>query len=495
MNGDFQLQQVKVRMYRPGLGDCFLLTFQSTTGECRYMLIDCGVLQNTKGQEERLCKIIEDIRKQCRGKLHIVVATHEHEDHLSGFVMHRNKFKTEFEIGQVWLAWTEEKSDPDVAETYAAVRRMPLDVLEEVLQKYEGLPEEKIPEAVKSVKKIYDFISDGGMDSVKSLVHEPTYLHPQPDPEKGPSKVIVRDDFGGVRFHVLGPPENPKALGGSNLPQSKNQIYGGEPVRPATAFAAAVLNRRWGEQAAAASELDIKDLFKMCLPFDVTCQIAMEEARNDAFFIEHYGFEANEGPQGPQWRRIENDWMEAGTELALDLDTHTNNTSLVLAIELSPGGKVLLFPGDAQHGSWLSWANTPAGIDLLKRTVFYKVGHHGSNNATLISGGLDRMISPDLVAMLPVDPVRQPNFHLPDTTRLLPRIQKQAKGRVIQSCEGQTADEPCPCVEFKVPTGKPADMPEDEWGKFLDAISWDRSGETSLDETTDQLWVEYTICR
>ena len=59
--------------------------------------------------------------------------------------------------------------------------------------------------------------------------------------------------------------------------------------------------------------------------------------------------------------------------------------------QATPGGKVLLFAADAQRGSWISWAKgdwrdgerTIAAKDLLARTVLYKVGHHGSHNATL----------------------------------------------------------------------------------------------------------------
>jgi N-acyl-D-aspartate/D-glutamate deacylase len=40
---------------------------------------------------------------------------------------------------------------------------------------------------------------------------------------------------------------------------------------------------------------------------------------------------------------------------------------------------------------------------LLARTVLYKVGHHGSHNATLKERGLERMTSRRLVAMVPVD--------------------------------------------------------------------------------------------
>ena len=70
---------------------------------------------------------------------------------------------------------------------------------------------------------------------------------------------------------------------------------------------------------------------------------------------------------------------------------YTNNSSLVLAFELGKGGKVLLFAADAQRGNWASWAKKSfkdgAGKvsvrELLGRTVLYKVGHHGSHNATL----------------------------------------------------------------------------------------------------------------
>ena len=69
----------------------------------------------------------------------------------------------------------------------------------------------------------------------------------------------------------------------------------------------------------------------------------------------------------------------------------TNNSSLVLAIELVASGKVLLFAADAQTGNWSSWAgvnwddHTVHTDDLLARTVFYKVGHHASHNATLVA--------------------------------------------------------------------------------------------------------------
>ena len=74
-----------VRMYRQGLGDCFLLTFPRD-GPALYMLIDCGVLFGTEDQDERMQRGRGEYRRDDRGHIDILVATHEHWDHLSGFV-------------------------------------------------------------------------------------------------------------------------------------------------------------------------------------------------------------------------------------------------------------------------------------------------------------------------------------------------------------------------------------------------------------------------
>jgi hypothetical protein len=131
----------------------------------------------------------------------------------------------------------------------------------------------------------------------------------------------------------------------------------------------------------------------------------------------------------------------------LQLDSLTNNTSLVLAIELAPGGDVLLFAADAQVGNWLSWQSlswqvggkTVTGPDLLKRAIFYKVGHHGSHNATLKEQGLEEMVNLR-VAMIPVDhdmAVKKRWGRMP-LDELVAALAKQAKGVVLR------VDQPIP---------------------------------------------------
>jgi hypothetical protein len=120
------------------------------------------------------------------------------------------------------------------------------------------------------------------------------------------------------------------------------------------------------------------------------------------------------------WRDVSFDWLEAGGELAMRLQTGTNNTSLALAIEFVATGRVLLFPGDAEIGQWRSWHDaamtwtvpdgaghrTVTAKDLLSRTVLYKVGHHSSHNGTASASGLGHMSGGDLHALITLDLAR-----------------------------------------------------------------------------------------
>jgi hypothetical protein len=143
------------------------------------------------------------------------------------------------------------------------------------------------------------------------------------------------------------------------------------------------------------------------------------------------------------WRRIDGDWLGAAADLALQLDRGVNNTSLVLAFEFVETGRVALFVGDAQAGNWLSWqdvvfeedANPVKGPDLLRRTVYLKVGHHGSHNATLKAKGLELMTSPDLSAFIPVNEVHAKRIGWKDMplTDLVNALQAATRDRVIRA--------------------------------------------------------------
>ena len=90
-----------------------------------------------------------------------------------------------------------------------------------------------------------------------------------------------------------------------------------------------------------------------------------------------------------QWKHLrsrrDRDLLEELRELtrsalAVALEKAVNGTSLVLSFEV--GDAVLLFPADAQWGTWRRHARRRRGREPARAPTFCKVGHHGSHNAT-----------------------------------------------------------------------------------------------------------------
>ena len=102
--------QVRIRMYRQGLGDCFLVSFDKPGGrESTHIVIDCGVLTGSPDGPNRMRKVVEDFEAETGGVVHLLVATHEHSDHLSGFDRARDVWER-ITVEKTWLGWTEERT-------------------------------------------------------------------------------------------------------------------------------------------------------------------------------------------------------------------------------------------------------------------------------------------------------------------------------------------------------------------------------------------------
>ena len=91
------------------------------------------------------------------------------------------------------------------------------------------------------------------------------------------------------------------------------------------------------------------------------------------------------GGRAPNWARwivqsLRNARGDQLLELVRSLDTAMNNTSVILLFEC--GGMKFLFPGDAQIENWEYALAQDDLLALLKDVSVYKVGHHGSRNAT-----------------------------------------------------------------------------------------------------------------
>ena len=464
---------VKVRMYRQGLGDCFLLSFPTDTGRPFYMMIDCGVLLGTQDGADRMNQVVRDVIDVTEGQLDLLVATHQHWDHLSGFLQAKDLFAgpddkkprgkpTKLHVEQVWLAWTEDPTNR-LANHLRAQRRRREQALQATVQSLHAMSADlrreeaqragvvdgqmqavlagdqplsmKTALAAAQVEDVLGFFGAKGGGSTEDALQvvrdcsrrTPRFCRPQEAP-------IKLREIPGVRFFVLGPPENEKLIKRSDPSKRHSEVYeeADRALNLDNAFFAAALPGDTPESLREVSQ-----------PFDRCYQIPVEQARQGRFFQRHYYGEDPEPTRfrDQSWRWIQTDWLSMASQLALQLDNDTNNTSLALAIELVDSGKVLLFPADAQVGNWLSWSELSWTIDsrkitaedLLSRTVLYKVGHHGSHNATLRDQGLEKMQSEDLIALIPVDRAmaQKKRWNMPFPP-LFRRLLEKTNGRVLQ---------------------------------------------------------------
>lgn len=508
---------VTVRMYRQGHGDCFLLAFpRNGGGDPVYMMIDCGYKPGSQiSKKATATNVVKDIKAATGGRLDVVVVTHEHQDHVNAL----GKFK-DFEIGVVWLAWTEDPKDPDANE----LRRRHKDQLLGLLgarNQLQGLALGGNEGAAATQARLDELLmlELGGEDEIDKVAGSPLWLgfgaSGGTDPSKSQNKrametikeragrridyILPHDrimevpEAEGVRVFALGPPKTEDLLKDED-PRGDASFPGHElaGANSLSFFAAAGEDPSSDPGMPFAVEYGISkaDAFDV-VPFDRGDPA--EFMALSGFFREHYG----DGPvedddyqvaTNAQWRRIDEEWLHAAESFALKLNRGVNNTSLVLAFELTGTGKVLLFAGDAQNGNWNSWDDghwldgdkkiTPK--DLLGRTVLYKVGHHGSHNATLKGGrtseypslgwmGLGKYAD-EFTAMIPANrkwAMKKAKWNHP-LPAIKHALEEKASGRVLQ-------------LDTGLPE-QPGDVPDQEWLVFMERTK----------NTTD-LYIEYQV--
>ena len=393
--------RVKVRMYRQGLGDCFLITIPRKKGGPFYAVIDCGVILGTADASTMMREVVEHIITTTGGRIDLLAATHEHWDHISGFGQVKDLWtdKTRLKVDQVWLSWAEDSKDPLARKLRNERQAMRL-ALQAAAARMRAAGNS---EPAEDVTNLLSFFAAAGTTSdalevVKSLSKDLRFCTPSDKPVKIPGT--------DVRVYVLGPPPDEKFIKKYNPSKKEPETYHLD-----------AMNQYVASLTLTDSDPDT--------PFDEQFHIPMPVAQQMPFFQQYYWGEAEDLPdkslpdkgqartdpteRSQSWRRIDANWLDSSSSLALQLDSATNNTCLVLAFELA-NGDVLLFAADAQVGNWLSWQDLKwkvdgkevTGPDLLERTIFYKVGHHGSHNATLRELGLEKMSALKL-AFVPVD--------------------------------------------------------------------------------------------
>jgi hypothetical protein len=504
-------------MYRQGLGDCFLLAVREGESSTKYVLIDCGVHMRQTDGPARLTQVLNDLVTATGSRIDVVVATHEHADHLSGFVQKGSPFLTDgITIGEVWMAWTEKRGDRQadaLRRKRGAAQRVIKKAVQEARQRAgQGLygaalaghlehltdfddPDEgavEIDDVEKTVARLrancaFPTIADDppgdsdaeGLGATKKqkarassneLALALLTLKAGDNQAKfcEPGKVQTLSGLANLRAYVLGPPRS------DLLEKDKpSKIRGASEDDPGGAYKEVYIVASGGNRALALSprfeqtatagmlsdnwrfpfaeryrrRYDVKNGFDQNIsPPPALATPATRRFLKDSYFAPH-----------ADWRRIDGDWLGAAEQLALDLASDTNNTSLALAFEWGPAGsgRVLLFAADAQVGNWLSWRDQTYGkrklkVDnLLERVLLYKVGHHGSHNATVRRDPRDTSSSDplgapfglelmnDIIAMIPVDEAAAKK-EMPDPWKmphepLYRRLREKARRRVLRS--------------------------------------------------------------
>ena len=211
------------------------------------------------------------------------------------------------------------------------------------------------------------------LELLRSLVEEPSYLHRDQEAPLPASLVAA-----GLEARILGPPSREAAdfLGLNDLKKGIGQYLsaGGEDVTTAE-MRLEPFGSAWTLAPGRYPEAPLRE---------------WAHPSQDAGAL---------GAQRPVERvaQVISDVQPAMLlEVAKKFDKTLNNQSLVVLFTWR--GKKLLFAGDAQAGNWVHWLYdlekpsklggeqlAEASQALLGELDFYKVGHHGSTNATPIA--------------------------------------------------------------------------------------------------------------
>lgn len=475
---------VSVRMYNPGFGDCFLLAFPTKDERAFYMLIDCGVHHQFPHGKEKIRKVVADIAAATNKQIDLVVVTHEHSDHTSGFNYAREIFN-DISMENLWLAWTEDPTNELVKELKKSYG-MRIRAINTAIERL-NLSNSQFANRLKGILDFEIQVTNGisvnpSLDFLRTkskvkLEKPEDYRRPEESPLSLPN-------VDGVKISILGPPKKKEWI---KLIQSKSELYPElTATNEVTAFVVALLGL---DSKSRLNNMET-EIAQRSLPFDKIYHIKQEELGKkgyEQFFHDHYYTDED---KDASWRFIDNDWLFSTEQLALSINSYTNNTSLAFAIELTKTepNKVLLFVGDAQIGNWLSWIQPESvseesidtdsrALDLLRRVVLYKTGHHGSHNATPGRKGLELMESPDLVAMIPVNEqwAKEKMHWQHPADKIYNRLIDKTRGRVLRS----------DMIPINGSLLKPSLASEGEWEAYIEQIEWDNSGE--------QLWIQFTI--
>lgn len=348
-------KSVTIRSYQVGFGDSFLLSFDYGRRGEKHVLIDFGTTSLPKdAPKTRMMDIAKNIEERTGGALDAIVATHRHKDHISGFATRRKKGTGDIiralKPKVVVQPWTEDpKLDPHAAgpksrrrgasqrRRIAALAAMETIAVQaqDVAKRWRHLP--------KELKQQFSFLGENNISNasaVKNLMTMAKNVYVHAGRKSGLESVLP-----GVTVDVLGPPTVDQHA------KVKRQRHK-DP------------DEFWHLQAQG-------------MRF-----AGGGNGQPKGLFPNHVRSKGSNFPIDTRWlifhaRSLHGQQL---LQIVRMLDDAMNNTSVILLFRV--GNTRLLFPGDAQIENWEFALAQKKYSKALSQVNLYKVGHHGSLNAT-----------------------------------------------------------------------------------------------------------------
>lgn len=338
---------IEMRMYNVGFGDCFLLRIPTDDGD-RRMLVDCGYHSQGKGKFTDK-ELVQQVKKDLDGEaLDVVVATHRHQDHISGFG--EKDLWADVAVEEVWLPFTVNPVRADNEPALQAWRGL-MDAAAGMCSAdgqlnpavLAALASRDVDEQSATAFMLWNARANApgienllrGFKRADGRMSKRRFL---PEERDYPTR-FTTPALPGVTVHVLGPPLDPTMRKNKKVPSA------------------------WGFEEGLSNKPG--DLFNS--PFSAEWRVPPDKLPGRRPFIER-SLDAI--------RLFNEDFLYA----AKALDGFLNGESLVLVLEI--GSARVLLPGDAEVGTWLTILGNPVALEIAASATFVKIGHHGSHNAT-----------------------------------------------------------------------------------------------------------------
>lgn len=354
--------RVRIRTYQVGFGDCLLITVgypralpdQRTE---RHILVDFGYKVRAKGGP-RLTDLAERIAEHCGGKLDVVVVTHRHQDHLRGFGdAGSRKHLDALAPSLIVRPWTdmpeaERSAQPGLDDDSLGF----LNLLDAVGDQNDAVDQQFAADGRVLSERAKE-LAELGVRNVRAL----SMLEEWAPPEKhvwvrAGDVVDVGDIVPGIRVEVLGPPTLDQVPAMKSYASSSAEYWLGmieqESIQPALLAPTA------------------KDEL-------VPAKKVVAEP-------------AGLGRASWLLDRLHDQAPRQVLEIVEGFEEVLNNTSVILLVTV--GARRILLTGDAQVESWSHPLERALGSSTrkpdralrrrLSEVDVYKIGHHGSRNAT-----------------------------------------------------------------------------------------------------------------